>query len=155
MGILGWLKRVTQSGQEHLLHREPLTFAAGEEEFHGLNMKEALDAHLAWTRRIEDHLRGSSTSSHDVHRVSADNECVLGRWIHGPARERFATRTEYDYLRDTHAAFHREVGKVLANIQAGSVTDTTAALRTVRRSSSDVQLALITLYASAGGATLH
>lgn len=156
MSILSWLKGVTQGGGDvtDAIARQPLHFAAGEEEFRGLNMKEALDAHIAWTRRLENHLKGDD-SHYEVAQVAADSFCTLGKWIHGAAKREFGATAEYAELRRVHAEFHMAVGAVLNDVDNGAVADTDQALKVVRHKSGAVQLALIRLYASVRESATH
>lgn len=157
MGILSWLKSVTQGGDEisDVITLRPVEFAAGEEEFSGLNMKEALDAHIAWTRRLEDQLKGRDAAHYPADAAAADHLCTLGKWIHGAARREFGALPEYGELLRVHAEFHAVVGAVLSEVQHREQVDAEQALKAVRQKSGDVQLALIRLYASVQGHTTH
>ncbi|MEW6646306.1 MAG: CZB domain-containing protein [Pseudomonadota bacterium] len=157
MSILSWLRSVTQGSDDvaDTIALQPMQFAAGEEEFRGLNMKQALDAHIAWTRRVENHLKGSDDSRYEVAEVAADHLCTLGKWIHGPAQREFGPTAEYAELRRVHADFHIAVGAVLNDVDNGTVTDAEQSLKKVRHKSGEVQLALIRLYAAARSAGMH
>lgn len=157
MSILSWLKGVTQGGDDvaEAMARQPMRFAAGEEKFRGLNMKEALDAHIAWTRRLESHLKGQDDARYEVAQVAADNLCTLGKWIHGAAKREFGSTSEYAELARVHADFHIAVGAVLNDVDNGVVADAEHALKTVRHKSGAVQLALIRLYASVRESAAH
>jgi hypothetical protein len=83
MGIMDWLKRVTAGGEEHFLAEDAApVFAEGEENFHGLNMKDAIDAHIRWKTRLQRQLEGEADEQLEVAVVAADNHCVLGKWMH-------------------------------------------------------------------------
>ncbi len=151
MGILSWLKNVTQGGGNvnDTIALQPLQFAAGEEEFRGLNMKEALDAHVAWARRLENHLKGTDTARYEVAEVAVDHLCTLGKWIHGVGRHEFGGVAEYAELRQVHAEFHLVVGAALNEVNNKEQVSVDKTLKAVRQKSGEVQLALIRLYASA------
>lgn len=157
MSILSWLRGVTQGGGDvaDAIALQPLQFGAGEEDFSGLNMKNALDAHIAWTRRVENHLKGNDDARYEVAEVAADHLCTLGKWLHGAARREFGHAPEYAELRRVHADFHMAVGAVLNDVDNGTVTDAEQALKQVRHKSGEVQLALIRLYAAMRSDNLH
>jgi hypothetical protein len=157
MSILSWLKGVTQGGADvaDAIALQPMQFIPGEEHFRGLNMKEALDAHIAWTRRVETHLKGNDAAHYEVAEVAADHLCTLGKWIHGAARQEFGQAPEYAELRRVHADFHIAVGAVLNDVDNGTVTDADLALKKVRHKSGEVQLALIRLYAAMRATTMQ
>lgn len=146
MSILSWLKQAT-SGD--LASHQPAFFAEGEEHFKGLNMKEALDAHTAWTHRLQDKIDGSSSEDLDIAKVAADGNCPLGQWIHGDAKQHFHHMVEYEELKRVHANFHLDCGKVLNDVQNGDGSEARQGLKVVRHRSGDVQLALIRFYEKA------
>lgn len=146
MSILSWLKTVSVGGHAgELAYQNPVDFAEGEENFRGLNMREALDAHIAWTHRLEARIKGHNDEPLDVRVVAADDRCALGEWIHNDARERFGGMTEYEDLKSIHAAFHLKAGEILEDVEDGKGGE--ERLRDIRRMSGDVQLALVRLYA--------
>ena len=124
-------------------------FAQGEESFHGLDMKHALDAHMAWLHRIEMKLNGLSNERLDLPSIASDDHCTLGHWIHGEAKQKFAGLPEYQELRNTHASFHLIVGQALNDIENGDGARVRDNFRQIRHKSGEVQLALIRLYSKA------
>ena len=150
MSILSWLKNVTSGGNSaELMQGQQLQFAKGEEEFHGLDMKAALDAHMAWVHRVESKLSGANGEAVDIAEVAADHNCTLGKWIHGTGRQQFSGTPEYDELRKVHAAFHLMVGQVINDVQNGENEKARDGLKKIRHESGAVQLALIRLYSVA------
>lgn len=146
MSILSWLKQVTSG--DAAAH-QPAVFAEGEEEFRGLNMKSALDAHTAWTHRLEAKIEGTSDEDLDIAKVAGDGNCPLGKWIHGEAKANFHDMAEYEELKRIHADFHLNCGKVLNDVENGDETEARQGLKIVRHCSGDVQLALIRFYEKA------
>jgi len=80
---------------------------------------EAVEAHVAWKRRLNDYLLGNSQEKLEPHQVSVDNRCTLGKWIHGPAAARFGEFPLFLELVDQHARFHLVAAKVLEAYQNG------------------------------------
>jgi len=147
MSILTWLKAVTDGGNTpEFIEASKMQFARGEESFHGLDMKNALDAHMAWLHRIETRLNGTNDEPMDLVSVAGDRHCTLGHWIHGEAKERFGNMPEYRELREAHAGFHLKVGAALNDIENGDGARVRESLRSIRHKSGEVQLALIRLY---------
>lgn len=150
MSILSWLRAVTEGGSSpELIERSQLEFAQGEESFHGLDVKQALDAHHEWLHRIELRLQGVSNEELDFLTVAGDQECKLGQWIYGEAKKRFGNLPEYDELREVHANFHLQVGKALNDIENGEDARVKENLKPIRHKSGEVKLALIRLYSKA------
>ncbi len=150
MSILSWLKKVTSGDvSAEFMHSQPMQFAQGEEHFHGLNMKEALDAHIAWAHRLEAQLNGGASEELEVGMVATDNRCTLGQWIHGPGRQMFGDTPEFQELKRIHAEFHLCAGEVLNDIQHGQQELARGNIKSIRRKSGDVQLSLVRLYSKA------
>ncbi len=149
MGLLDWLHKTEKTERKDESPRMPV-FGRHEEEFHGLNMRLALEAHLKWKERLEKTLAGSSGESLEVGVVAADDRCTLGQWLHGEARRLFAQYPEYDSLVKAHADFHLMAGDILCDAHDGRTDEARDKLRSGFRQKSDrVQLALVRLYARA------
>lgn len=147
MGILSWLKAVA-TGEKHV----PIEFADDERQFGSLDMKGAIDAHMAWKSRLEAQIAGNAGETLEVATVASDRNCLLGKWIHGEGRERFGDMDEYVRLRRAHTQFHLCAGAILKDAHDGSKESAVQAIRTNLRHDSDaVQLALVRLYAKARG----
>ncbi len=147
MSILSWLKKagssVTNAG---LIDTDSMTFAKGEEQFHGLDMKGALDAHTQWVRRLEGKISGENREQLDVATVASDCECSLGKWLHGTARQQFGDSGDYQELRRVHADFHLKAGEILNNVVNGDQDKAEGNLKEIRYQSGNVQLSLVRLY---------
>lgn len=147
MSILSWFKAVTTGGnQSDLIQTEKMTFGQGEEEFKGLNMREALDAHAEWTHRLEAKINGTSNEELIVSKVACDDQCTLGKWIYGEAHKQFSAMGSYQDLKHVHADFHLTAGQVLNNVLNGESEQAREQLKQVRFKSGNVQLALVRLY---------
>ncbi len=144
MGLLDWLK-LRNSGDTTAV----LTFNKGEEELAGLNLKQVIDAHMAWRVRLEAVLNGTSTERLEVSQIAPDNLCILGKWLYGPGKTSFGTTPQYEKLRTIHATFHTTAAGILADYHRG---DKVGAARVLggdfRKMSDRIQLELVRLYAS-------
>jgi hypothetical protein len=83
-----------------------------------INIMEAINAHIRWKIRLESYLNGTSEEKLDVKTVSRDDQCVLGKWIHGDAVKHFRDDEGLTALRDHHAEFHVIAGEVVSKVQA-------------------------------------
>jgi len=149
MNILTWLKEVTSGATEAGAEAGEITFAEGEEQFNGLDMKAALDAHISWTHRLEGKLNGTNPERLHITIVASDWHCELGKWIHGSAKKRFGALPEYEELRQVHAEFHHKAGEILKSVSDASTEEARVNLKELRRQSAQVQLALVRLYSHA------
>lgn len=147
MGLLSWLMHADKQEAEGGAHA-PVEFDHHEEEFHGLNMKLAIEAHLKWKERLEKALAGEASEALQVGHVAADDRCVLGQWLHGDAKRLYAQVPEYQELVRSHADFHLLAGDILCDAHDGRHDVAREKLRHDFRQKSDrVQLHLVRLYA--------
>lgn len=52
--------------------------------------------------------------------IAEDNQCAVGKWIYGTAKEQFGTHPLWEKkLRDDHAFFHTSASRVLMMIIRG------------------------------------
>lgn len=149
MSIFDWLRKAV-AGEA----AAPLQFTESEQHFHGLDMKAAIEAHLAWKARLEAQIRGDAGETLEVGVVAADCNCALGKWIHGEAQARFSGNPEFDQLKSAHADFHLCAGSILSDAHEGNAQKAETELKVkLRRHSDAVQLSLVRLYAKASAAS--
>ena len=145
MSLMNWLQKKL-SGDE----TAQLTFAPGEEQFAGLNLKEVINAHLNWNERLKNYLNETSDESLDVHHIAPDDLCVLGKWIYGPGAHQFGKYEEFKNLKHTHKHFHLLAGEIVDKFNSGESSYARTLLKSdFRALSNHIQLSLVRLYASA------
>lgn len=145
MGLFDWLKK-RQSGDDGAV----LLLDKDEEHLAGLDLKQVIDAHLAWRTRLQDILAGIQNEKVEVHQVAQDTLCVLGKWLYGEGKAQFSNLHEYEDLRLTHRQFHLTAGQILTDHNAGQADTAASLLKGDFRSLSDrIQLDLVRLYAAA------
>lgn len=83
-----------------------------------INLMDAINAHVKWKVRLEDCLSGKSQEVLDPMVVCRDDQCVLGKWIHGAAVQHFHGDPTFHQLRSDHAEFHFIAGNVIRHVQA-------------------------------------
>lgn len=94
-----------------------------------IDVMEAINAHVRWKIRLEKYLNGTSEEQLDSKVICRDDQCVLGKWIHGPAHEHFQNDEGYKTLRADHARFHVIAGKVVSSVQANDKTAAEALMK--------------------------
>lgn len=82
-----------------------------------INISDAISAHMKWKGRLQSYLDGTSTEVLDPMVVCRDDQCVLGKWIHGPALNYFHNDEGFHKLRADHANFHFVAGNVVKMVQ--------------------------------------
>lgn len=83
-----------------------------------INLMDAVNAHVKWKARLQDYLNGTSQEKLDPMNICRDDQCVLGKWIHGEALKHFHQDTTFHQLRADHAQFHFIAGNVVKHVQA-------------------------------------
>ena len=128
---------------------EKLVIADDENILSGLNLKEVLDAHDAWKKKLQDELTGDGTESLDVPHVASDRNCVLGKWLHGTGKKKYAKMPEYHNAVKAHANFHICAAEVVIEHQSGNTEKARELLETkFRAASNDNQLELVRLFSA-------
>lgn len=121
-----------------------------DEDLHGLNLRQVLEAHQAWKGRLQKVLDGSSDEVFDVETVSQDCNCFLGKWIYSEGKKLYSHMPEYESVRHAHASFHECAGEVLTQHEMGNVVEAESLLKTKFRSASNKnQLELTRLFSAA------
>jgi Chemoreceptor zinc-binding domain len=82
-----------------------------------VNFDDAIKAHAAWKIKLNSYLQHPDGSI-DVAKLSLDNVCDLGHWLHGDGRT-YAELPEYQELIIEHAAFHRAASDVVRRKESG------------------------------------
>lgn len=80
-----------------------------------LDFSAALKAHADWKGKLREAIGNEETL--DEAKVSRDDLCVLGVWLHDEANVNALTGLEsYHHCKQKHAEFHKEIGKVAKEI---------------------------------------
>ena len=117
------------------------------DEIAGLDFRKAIDAHLQWKERLRAAVDGNSEEHLDLRQVARDDQCVLGKWIHGPGNASYGDSEQFVSLRGHHADFHVCAAGILAEAQAGRAHEAKLQLtNTYAKASEAVKHDLIRLY---------
>jgi Chemoreceptor zinc-binding domain len=86
-----------------------------------INMYDAMLAHAAWKRRLNDYLEGRSKERLEPGNIGVDHACMLGKWIHSDGKAKFGDHPTFIKLVEEHARFHQHAAKV---VEAHHIGDT-------------------------------
>jgi methyl-accepting chemotaxis protein len=111
-GHQGWLARLLESRDEVHSSAEIL-------EASGLNFGTAIEVHQEWKVRLQAVIESRSQETLDPNVVCRDDQCELGRWIHGEGGRQFDDEPQFADLRRKHAYFHACAGRVVLLAQSG------------------------------------
>lgn len=82
-----------------------------------IDISECIAAHMKWKGRLQSYLDGTSEEKLDPMVICRDDQCALGKWIHGPAVNHFGGDEGFNKLRSDHAQFHFVAGNVVKKVQ--------------------------------------
>lgn len=83
-----------------------------------MNFDEAVLAHSNWKTKLARYLRRPDGSL-DPDEIQRDNQCALGKWIHGEATS-WAGQPDFEALRAAHARFHRAASDIVRRANGGA-----------------------------------
>jgi hypothetical protein len=83
-----------------------------------MTFDEAAAAEAQWNAHFLGFLVGAYREPYDLQVIGADNQCPLGRWLHGEARCH-ASLPEYQALLQEHAVFHLWGASALRMVESG------------------------------------
>lgn len=157
MGLMDWFKNLAagkpaEEAPQAVPVVVPQATSAPEQDTEGtvagLNFKTAIDAHMKWKVRLEKCLDTDNEEGLQVDTISRDDQCPLGKWIHGVGGERFGNLREFQEMKMEHSRFHLCAGDVLACCVAGDKEGAAQKLRSgdYTRASERVKLHLARLY---------
>ncbi|MBZ0106225.1 MAG: CZB domain-containing protein [Sulfuricella denitrificans] len=86
-----------------------------------LDFMGAIEAHIRWKVRLESYISGESNEQLDPAVVGKDDQCALGKWIHGPGGAKYDGLPVFQSLRETHAGFHQCAAQVIESVDAGDI----------------------------------
>lgn len=94
-----------------------------------VNIPDAITAHVNWKVRLQKYVDGQSDEKLDPMVICRDDQCDLGKWIHGPATKRFHDDHSFHELRSDHAQFHYVAANVVRYMQEGDQAGARALLK--------------------------
>ena len=82
-----------------------------------MNLNDAIKAHSDWKVKLRGAI--ASQTQLDSALIAKDDQCALGKWLHGDSKAQFGMLASHRECMRLHAAFHKCAGKVAAVINAG------------------------------------
>lgn len=95
--------------------------SAKDEVIRNIDIMAAINAHLKWKMRLDHYVNGTSEEQLNPQVICQDNQCVLGKWIHGPAHDFFKEDEGFIVLREDHARFHLIAAQVVKLVQSNDI----------------------------------
>jgi hypothetical protein len=116
-----------------------------------MDLDKAVTAHQQWKMRLKMYVSGNSEEKLDPGVIGKDDQCELGKWIHGEGRSQLGTLLEFGGLKDSHAVFHQTAAEVVRKTQAGDIPGAKGVLNgDFFKRSSEVILAITRLRSASG-----
>jgi methyl-accepting chemotaxis protein len=91
-----------------------------------MDFEEARKKHAEWRLKFRGAISGKEVLNADL--IAKDDQCMLGKWLHGEAKIKFGRSAAYAQCVEKHAQFHLEASKVAKVINARQYTEATAML---------------------------
>jgi methyl-accepting chemotaxis protein len=81
----------------------------------------AIEAHRQWKVRLRKAI--AEHTQLDADTICRDDQCPLGKWIHGPGGAQWGSRPTFVALVGKHAEFHQVAGGVARKINGGQLAE--------------------------------
>ena len=81
-----------------------------------MDLNQASQAHSEW--KVKLRMAITKAEQVDAAAITADNQCALGKWLHGEAKSQYGRLRSHGDCLARHAAFHKEAGAVARAINA-------------------------------------
>jgi len=84
----------------------------------GIDLDGAIKAHADWRSKLRSAaMHGEQV---DADSICRDDQCPLGKWLHGSGQGKFGGKPSFVELVGAHREFHDEAGKVARSINNGA-----------------------------------
>ncbi len=93
-----------------------------------LQVQTAFDTHRSWMERLHTAV-STGHSAFDLDHVAREDLCPIGIWLNTTISEKLRRMPLYYVTKARHAVFHRSMARLLAAVNAGQATATTALRR--------------------------
>lgn len=149
MGILDFFFKKTKADEEV----ELAVGAIRQGSINGLDFSAAVEAHQAWKARLFKYVNKASDENLDHNAICRDDQCALGKWIHGEAKRFLSEIPEYHKLKASHANFHVAAAEIVEKMNKGLQEKAQESLANgpFSEHSRETQRLLAALYSKMGG----
>jgi Chemoreceptor zinc-binding domain len=90
-----------------------------------IDIDAAVVAHESWKQRLSNYVAGTSQEKLNASVVCLDNQCLLGKWIHGNGKAMLGTHQSFAMLIEQHQRFHIEAATVVRLADGKKYTEAT------------------------------
>lgn len=108
-----------------------------------LDIESAIASHQAWYRQFEQAILGIDAAKLDGLHVEDYTKCVLGCWLHGPAKDAYADLPLYREIVSAHRDFHWDAQRIVTLLLAGDVDQAERYVATLFKGTSERLVALL------------
>jgi methyl-accepting chemotaxis protein len=91
-----------------------------------MDFNEAIKAHSEWKMKLRHAI--ASQAQLDAAMIARDDQCALGKWLHGESKNQYGMLASHRECIRHHAAFHRAASNVASTINARDFTNAEAML---------------------------
>jgi hypothetical protein len=91
-----------------------------------MDLDKAVQAHAEWKIKLRAAI--AKRELVDAKQIGVDNQCALGKWLHGDAKAMYGKLPAYAECVARHAAFHAAAGQVAQAINAKAYKEATTML---------------------------
>jgi hypothetical protein len=84
-----------------------------------MDLGQEITNHLEWIEDIASLLGNEEFSEQDLQTISQHDNCALGKWLDSDESQEFKDLPEFEQLVESHDAFHKLAGDLIAALQQG------------------------------------
>ena len=93
-----------------------------------IDIDAAISAHENWKLRLDTYVAGTSLEELRSEVVCLDDQCLLGKWLHGAGRSSLGHHPSFSMLIGRHKQFHIEASNVVVLTQSSQLAKAHAVL---------------------------
>ena len=84
-----------------------------------MNLQREITNHLEWIDTIASLLGSEEMTEESLRVITQHNKCSLGHWLNSDVPIKFKNLPEFEKLIESHNAFHKLAGSLIAALQLG------------------------------------
>ena len=84
-----------------------------------MDLAQEIENHLEWIDSIASLLEVEEFSDVDFQKITSHDACELGQWLSSEGADLYGKLPEFSQLIDSHEAFHKLAGEMIAAIRSG------------------------------------
>jgi len=108
-----------------------------------LDIESAIASHASWYRQFEQAILGIDAEKLNLLNVADHTRCVLGCWLHGPAKLAYGDLPLYLNIVSAHRDFHWDAQHIVTMLLRGDVEQAELYLHTLFKETSARLVALL------------